>query len=133
MENVKSSLIFKEYIVDEVSFKLNRNFEEKPVELKVDIQSSITKDDNNMEVNLKVDLFKDISDKKLFPFTMTVTITGMFQIENNTENITFDANAVAILYPYVRAIISSYTANANINPVILPTLNVAKAMNQDNK
>lgn len=133
MENAKSSLIFKKYIVDEVSFKLNRNFEEKPVELKVDIQSYITKEDNNMEVNLKVDLFKDVSDEKTYPFTMTVTITGMFQIENNSENITFDANAVAILYPYVRAIISSYTANANVNPVILPTLNVAKAMNQDNK
>lgn len=131
MENIKSSLVFKGYVVDEVNFKMNSNFQEKPVELKVDIQSDVKNIENNMNVTLTVNLFKDIEDETLYPFTMKVTVTGMFVVENNTENINFAPNAIAILYPYVRAIISNYTANANINPVILPTINVIKALEKE--
>ena len=36
----------------------------------------------------------------------------------------FEANAIAILFPYMRAIISTYTANANVAPVIIPPMNI---------
>lgn len=42
--------------------------------------------------------------------------------EGQIEN--FKPNAVAILFPYVRALISSYTANANVTPLVLPPINV---------
>ena len=32
--------------------------------------------------------------------------------------------AIAILFPYLRAIVSTYTANANVVPVILPAMNI---------
>ena len=56
---------------------------------------------------------------------MNLEMTGFFETENG-ESDKFIKNAIAILYPYVRALISTYTANANINPLILPAINVNK-------
>ncbi|MCC7430596.1 protein-export chaperone SecB [bacterium] len=36
-------------------------------------------------------------------------------------------NAPAILLPFARAIITSFTAQANIPPIILPLLNLTKS------
>lgn len=36
----------------------------------------------------------------------------------------FYTNAIAILFPYVRAYISTVTVQSNIKPIILPTLNL---------
>ena len=38
----------------------------------------------------------------------------------------FYRNAIAILFPYIRAFISSLTAQANITPMILPTYNLGE-------
>ena len=35
-------------------------------------------------------------------------------------------NAPAILYPFARAIMASYTAKASIAPILLPTVNFTK-------
>lgn len=37
----------------------------------------------------------------------------------------FYANSIAILFPYVRAFISTVTLQANIRPIMLPTYNVS--------
>ena len=36
----------------------------------------------------------------------------------------FESNAIAIMFPYLRAIISTYTVNANVAPVLLPAMNI---------
>lgn len=46
-------------------------------------------------------------------------------------NIDFEPNAIAILYPYVRSIISTYTTNSNVDPIILPTINVVEMLKQE--
>mgnify|MGYP000914382035 CR=1 FL=1 len=75
-------------------------------------------------VKASVDIFKDAL-KNNYPFEMNLEMTGFFETENG-ESDKFIKNAIAILYPYVRALISTYTANANINPLILPAINVNK-------
>lgn len=37
----------------------------------------------------------------------------------------FYANAIAILFPYVRAMVSTLTLQANTTPMVLPTLNLS--------
>ena len=77
-----------------------------------------------IKITLIVDIFKDAL-KNNYPFEMNLEMTGFFETENG-ESDKFIKNAIAILYPYVRALISTYTANANINPLILPAINVNK-------
>jgi preprotein translocase subunit SecB len=42
----------------------------------------------------------------------------------------FYRNSIAILFPYIRAFISSITVQANILPVVLPTLNLSTLENR---
>ena len=39
--------------------------------------------------------------------------------------IEFISNSIAILFPYVRAFVSTLTLQANIKPILLPTLNLS--------
>lgn len=64
---------------------------------------------------------------------MEVILTGYFTEINNDNNMNFEPNAIAILYPYVRAIVSTYTASANITPLLLPAINVNKLIEEQNK
>lgn len=66
-------------------------------------------------------------------FSITVEIGGKFSSASDEKwDHRWDANAIAILYPYARAIISSVTAQAEVDTVILPTVNVAAMlMNND--
>lgn len=125
MDKFKSKLIFNKYIVKEIKFEYNENFKEKPVEILFNIDKDINYINNKMNVDLKVDIFEN-NDK--YPFYMSVSIRGFFTIENNDENINFEPNAIAILYPYIRSIVSTYTAEANIMPLILPVVNVNKLL-----
>lgn len=54
---------------------------------------------------------------------------GYFSFEevNSIEEIPsfFYRNAIAILFPYVRAFVSMVTLQANLAPVVLPTLNLS--------
>ncbi len=125
---MKSSLRFIDYIVDEVSFK-NKYNENDNFELDFDIDSSVDfKDENNFILRLNLYLFKKEDE---VPFTMTVKVIGIFEIDDASVDeklkIEFsEKNAVAILFPYVRALVSNYTAIANITPLILPPINVAQ-------
>jgi len=55
-----------------------------------------------------------------YPFEIKVKILGIFE-----------TNVIAILYPYVRAIISTYTAQANVPALILPPINVNSLMKDE--
>lgn len=127
MEKYKSKLIFNNYIVDQIIFKYNRNFKDKPVDIDFSILKNTKKIDNKMEVTLETTIFEN-AETNNYPFEMMVKLTGFFTEENNDEKIDFEPNAIAILYPYVRSIVSTYTANANVNSLTLPTINVNKLL-----
>lgn len=41
----------------------------------------------------------------------------------------FYSNSIAILFPYIRAFVSTLTLQANIKPILLPTLNLSPLQN----
>lgn len=130
MEDIKSTLKFHDYIVEEVSFKANLNKEEnEEYEIDFGIEPHIyyNADKTQMFVNLKTSLFQN--EEENYPFKMIVVLTGYFSVQMKNEDISkFEANAIAILYPYIRALVSTYTANCNVAPMILPTINVNKML-----
>lgn len=130
MNNCESKLIFKRYIVKKVEFEYNEEYKEIDTKLGFDISKNIQNIDNNMIVTLSVNICNNREEGD-YPFKMSVVIKGYFEIEQNKENINFEPNAIAILYPYVRAIVSNYTANANMMPVILPAINVNRLLDNN--
>lgn len=133
MSNYSSVLIFKGYKVNEIIFKNNDIFkkEKNSFPLDIKIKSSLENNKNEMKVNLITEIYKNAEENN-YPFSMTVNITGIFESEDGKTDI-FYKNAIAIMYPYVRAIVSSYTALANVNPLILPPINVNKLIEEQEK
>lgn len=133
MEKLESMLIFKKYTVDEVIFKRNENYDStQKTRIEFSINKEVKRKDNQMIVNLITRVFENCEEKN-YPFEMTIKITGYFEVENEGKDINFEPNAIAILYPYIRAIVSTYTASANINPLILPAINVNALFNKENQ
>jgi preprotein translocase subunit SecB len=127
METDKScSLKFKNYFVNSVEFKTNTEFDaEENVKVKFNFNSKIEyeKDSNHADVLLSVNIF----DEKEFdksPFILKIVITGQFLIEGEFKKSLLEQNAVAILFPYIRSLVSLYTTNANFPALILPPINV---------
>lgn len=86
---------------------------------------------------------KDLSKEELFILGIEILIKdetgnlkikvfakGYFKFMNdcpeNRKDDFMNINAPAILFPYIRAYISSLTALSGINPIILPTLNLSE-------
>lgn len=129
-----SSLKFNRYTVDEITFKRNKKLPENINSWKMDFNISSTikcnKEKNKMSVNLKVEVFKNIENP---PFTMMVDIVGYFELIGNEDIKKYTANAIAIMYPYLRAIVSTYTSASNVLPIILPAINVNELIKQQEK
>lgn len=121
---IKSKLAFISYKVKEVILKQNDNFKNpgEPINIVFDLKHETIKQENSMKILLKVEVFKNAEEKN-YPFYMSATLEGNFETEG--EDIErFEINGIALLYPYLRAIISTYTANSNMPTLILPPINV---------
>lgn len=128
MSDKQGAIRFLDYRVLKVEFYLN-DVETQSDELNVKFSSDkeIDKELNNMLVELDV----KIGDKDKSSFFMNICLEGLFELSQDYLDYDIDnfySNALAILYPYIRAIVSTYTAGANIQPVILPTINIKKML-----
>lgn len=129
-----SSLKLLNYFTDYVQFKNNPDFEADEVTVQFDVHPEYQIDETNetMVVELQVEIFKDAI-RNNYPFEMEVAVVGVFELKSKNKEgdiHRFKTNAVAIMYPYVRALISTYTANANVPPLILPIMNVNKMIEE---
>ena len=126
-KKIESKLAFKNYEINNIEFKNNLSFKDEVVEIDFDIDSEVSFiSDNEFILGLSIEIFRDM-EKNNYPFNFKVEIMGMFEI--NTENISekqmlAEQNSVAILFPYARALISTYTSISNVQPIILPPINV---------
>ncbi|MFT8633423.1 MAG: protein-export chaperone SecB [Liquorilactobacillus ghanensis] len=87
----------------------------------------VRKDKKNGILNVKVDLVKFINEKNCLE--VLIEIDGIFEISNELYsdeakmvNVLY-VNGTAMLYPYVRAIISMITGLDSTTTVLLPTIN----------
>lgn len=137
MGDSTSSLKLLNYITDFVQFRNNPDFESDEVTVQFDVQPEFYINDEKgiMTVELQVEIFKDAI-RNNYPFEMMVSVVGIFEMKSNDKekNIhRFKTNAVAIMYPYIRALVSTYTANANVPPLILPVMNINKMIEESEK
>ena len=125
--NNRSVLRFDKYIVKTINFEINEEFlsQNKNVNLDFDIDAKSLSEGNRLIVELRAQIFKDAV-KRGYPFEMNVVLKGYFSMESEgkIDISIFETNAIAILFPYLRALVSSYTANANVTPVLLPAMNI---------
>ncbi len=128
-------ITFLDYKVNKIEFVNNSEYngDEVDVDFDVTAQFKVSQDGQEMIVVLKTDIFAP-KEEKIYPFRMTVEVEGYFEsnFDQQEDKISqYGKNAVAILFPYVRALVSSFTSNANVTPLILPTVNVNRLLEQE--
>ncbi|MFD0619676.1 protein-export chaperone SecB [Paenibacillus sp. GCM10027629] len=134
-EEMLSVLRFHDYEVDQMAFIRNHNFdvEKEEVELKFNFASEVhmSKDKSKAIVVMTCRLFDEDFSKNDVPFYLLLTMRGYFNCKDaDIED--FELNAMAILMPYIRSTITSFTAQAGIPPVILPPVNVYHLLEKQN-
>lgn len=119
-------ITFEDYKVLKINYEVNDNFNKDLFTGDINFQIGNGNEiiDDTMVIQLGVKLFEGINEEKR-PFNMEVIIEGVFKKKDKTINLEeFIPNGLSILYPYLRAIVSTYTTNANILPINLPTINI---------
>lgn len=125
-KQVKSSLNFNDYMVKKVNFKVNEKFKnsEESIKIDFDISHETKVEDKIMTILLDVEIFPNMEEKD-YPFSIDIELIGLFSLNGDVSELEkFEMNGLAILYPYVRSLVSTYTANSNVPTLILPPINI---------
>ena len=113
---------------EELTYTINRIKVEKDTKIEIKPQFSRTvrrvqENDKVWFVSLEVKVESSENEPK--PFNLKVRLVGMFEAEDvNTaeDKQVLAISTTEIIYPYLRAAVSALTANAFINPLILPVI-----------
>lgn len=82
--------------------------------------------DTEYQLNLIVRIcFGEDADYTNAPFRLVVEMAGRYDCNDGWHQ-RWESNALAILFPYLRALVSTLTAQSGREPLILPTVNIAQ-------
>lgn len=99
----------------DIKFKRSSGVNEIDNKYKLDIDIIIQDENNNLIVE--------------------ATCNGFFEFDKNItdkeKNVFFNTSAPAILFPYIRAYISTLTTLSGMRPIILPTINLTQGAVND--
>lgn len=140
LRKLKSVLSFEHFDVLETIYKCNPFKEDENKELspifKLDIKYN---DSKKSEAALILSI--ELGDNELneFVFYLRAVIVGVFslEIDENEENKEkliedmYKKNSVAILYPYLRSIVTDISSKGSKEPIMLPTINIAAMMERE--
>ena len=118
----------RQILAEELSFSLNRVKIEKDTKIEIKPQFSRTvrrvqENDKLWFLNLEVKVESTEEEPK--PFNVKARLVGIFEaeeIETELDKQDLVINMTEIVYPYLRSAVSALTANAFINPLILPVI-----------
>lgn len=123
-----NGISFQKVRVTELNFKVNPAFvppkDGIPVDVDFNTKSSLSADKKTLTTQLSARLFQK---NKKAPFTMTVTVEGVFKGASAADLDGFSKiHAPAHLFPFLREIIGSTTMRANMPPLLLPPVNLTE-------
>ena len=129
-ENIPAKISFKGYKCIELVFSASDEYinGKLPNDVNLNIDKKAKKSassDNEFELNLILEISSKEDDTNI-----KCNFIGYFSSDNEIsksflESTFVSINAPAILFPFIRAYISTITINAGLNPIILPTINFA--------
>lgn len=117
---------------DRICCELNSDFVEtnnQPINLKHSLSTRLEKIDKD---NATICLLYSVPKDKEIPFSMDIKICGTFKMidwesDKNSKQV-MTQNTCAILYPYLRAAVSNITMQMGLPTLVLPVINVFKAL-----
>lgn len=120
----KSQLQFKGYKINKSHINIEDGDISAQFNIEIDRDSVLLEDGKTMNVFIKTSISDNNELVNIF-----VEMVGYFEFDSKidevTKNIFTKVSAPAILFPYVRAYIGALSSLSGINPIVLPTLNLA--------
>ena len=113
---------------EELTYTINRIKMEKDAKFEIKPQFSRTVrrvQENDKIWFLTLEVKVESTEEAPKPFNLKARLVGVFEAEDlqdEMDNRDLVINMTEIVYPYLRAAVSSVTANAFINPMILPVI-----------
>lgn len=129
MDSIMSPMQFLDYRADKIHLEINHEFHNDggPVNLNPQISVDTSEIENDLfSTTISVHL-RETEESGELPFYLDVVVTGRFKfgaMEDDLKKSLMNNNAAAILLPYLRSIVTTITATANIPPLVLPLINV---------
>lgn len=121
--NKKKFLNFLGYKLREIEYR-NKNKDEKEGEINIGIATNSKKDKDILQLMVTI-----VNNENFFK----VVMLGIFELSENLTEVEkekfLNINGAAILYPYIRSLISNITAFDSPQAQILPTINFQKMYN----
>lgn len=113
-------------------FQVSKDYNfQSEVSLEIDNNIKVIKmseEDRTAIVILSLEFFKDRELKEV-PFKLEIEIEGMFEWDTELEEtsvnleVLLQENAPAILYSYLRPMITTMSIDANLPPLVIPLMN----------
>ncbi|MGL4897593.1 MAG: protein-export chaperone SecB [Cetobacterium sp.] len=118
----EATLKFLGYDLEKINYERNNLFDSSiDSEILPKINAMIIyKDESKKEANIILGIKYD--NENNLPFSLEVVLRGFFEFNDEDQKIIFQ-NGTAIMYPYMRSIITDITSKTNYTPIILPTMN----------
>ncbi|MBR0501933.1 MAG: protein-export chaperone SecB [Paludibacteraceae bacterium] len=117
---------FKGYKIVESHISTNPE-EEASQNLNVEFEQTIGVNEEGH--NMRLEMIANINDENKM-LVIKVKALGFFEFDSDLnpeeKEIFFRTNAPAILFPYLRAYITTLSSLSGVKPVILPTLNMSQ-------
>ena len=118
----------RQIVAEELSYTINRIKMDQNTKFEIKPQFSRTvrrvqENDKLWFLTLEVKVESTETEPK--PFNVKARLVGIFEaegIENDLDRQDLVINMTEVVYPYLRAAVSSITANAFINPLMLPVI-----------
>lgn len=137
-KEIQSRFIFRDYKIDNIKFNLNSDYiNQDSIELDIKFGTEIKLINPNLsQVKLSVLIFDKYQEEN-YPFILSLDVIGKFEYEFKDEDIDKEKiiklckiNGTAALFPYMRSAISDITKIANVDPLVLPLINVYNMIKQ---
>ena len=129
MEKAHRGVIqFLGYRMIDLRYHCNGDYEipnGEPIEYSFSFQKKIERpSEQNLLVFLRTNVFIG-DDENAAPYFISLELVGSFESDIDIRP-QWETNALAILFPYARSILSSVTAQTGLPPVVLPTVNISQ-------
>ena len=127
MKNLTGAILFDGFRIEKFQFDWDVSQERKTnTNYKYTIgYTGQIQGDETKQIDLIIRIFDN--DYKAFedsPVRLELIIAGKFHVtDGSVWNDRWDSNALAILFPYARSIIASFTAQSGMEMITLPTIN----------
>ena len=121
-----ASFRLKEYKINKASIEFDPDKPLSKMSIEIERKGDIE------EINMYIGVSDETNN-----FKISANMVALFEFDSeiSEENKTsfVNSNAPAILFPYFRAYISTLTSLSGMQPVILPTINFARMLEQQEK